>query len=73
MPINEGFLFRDEHGRLHESDRSGQQAAFNELGDFNPDAGTLLVRASKSGGVRHVVLTEEALRLFANVTAGRGG
>ena len=29
--INEGFLFRDEHGRLHEADRSGQQAAFDEL------------------------------------------
>jgi integrase len=41
--------------------------------DFNPDAGTLLVRASKSGQSRHVVLTEEAQRFFADATAGRGG
>jgi integrase len=41
--------------------------------DFNPDAGTLLVRASKSGKSRHVVLTEEAQRFFADATAGRAG
>jgi integrase len=41
--------------------------------DFNPDAGTLLVRASKSGKSRHVVLTEEGQKFFAAVTAGRAG
>jgi hypothetical protein len=29
------------------------------VGDFNPDAGTVHVRASKSGKGRHIVLTEE--------------
>lgn len=41
--------------------------------DFNPDAGTLLVRASKSGKARHVVLTEEAQQFFADEAAGRVG
>jgi len=41
--------------------------------DLNPDAGTLLVRTSKSGKTRHVVLTEEAQRFFADATAGRAG
>jgi integrase len=41
--------------------------------DFNPDAGTLLVRASKSGKSRHVVLTEEAQRFFGDAAAGRTG
>lgn len=39
--------------------------------DFNPDAGMLLVRTSKSGQPRHVVLTEEAQRFFADATTGR--
>src|SRR4029450_9411859 len=41
--------------------------------DFSADAGTLLVRTSKSGKARHVVLTEEAQRFFADATAGRPG
>ncbi len=41
--------------------------------DFNSDAGKLLVRTSKSGKARHVVLTEEAQRFFADATAGRAG
>jgi integrase len=41
--------------------------------DFGADAGTLLVRTSKSGKSRHVVLTEEAQRFFSDATAGRAG
>jgi integrase len=41
--------------------------------DFNPDAGTATVRASKSGKPRHVVLTVEGQRLFAELTAGKRG
>ncbi len=32
--------------------------------DFNPDAGTLAIRTSKSGKPRHVVLTDEAKKFF---------
>jgi len=39
--------------------------------DFNPDAGTVLVRESKSGKPRHVVLTEEGRQFLASVTAGK--
>jgi integrase len=35
-----------------------------EVHDFNPDAGTLAVRQSKSGKPRHVVLTDEGIALF---------
>ena len=41
--------------------------------DFNPDAGTLAIRASKSGKPRHVVLTSEGQRFFAAATAGKPG
>jgi len=51
-------------------------ARFSELanlrvGDFNPDAGTVHVRASKSGKGRHIVLTEEGIRQFEELCAGR--
>jgi integrase len=41
--------------------------------DYNPDAGTLAIRQSKSGKARHVVLTEEGAAFFKQLTAGRGG
>jgi integrase len=44
-----------------------------EVRDFNPDAGTLAIRHSKSGKPRHVVLTVEGQRLFTSLTAGRNG
>jgi integrase len=51
-------------------------ARYSELGnlrvrDFNPDAGTVHVRASKSGKGRHIVLTEEGIRQFDDLCAGR--
>jgi integrase len=41
------------------------------VADFNPDAGTVHVRASKSGKGRHIVLTEEGIRQFESLCAGR--
>jgi integrase len=40
--------------------------------DFNRDAGTLLIRESKSGKPRHVPLDDEAVEFLAAITAGRG-
>ena len=41
--------------------------------DFNPDSGTLRVRASKSGKPRHVVLTPEGRDFVAQRVAGKPG
>jgi integrase len=41
--------------------------------DFNPDAGTLRVGASKSGRPRHVVLTHEGSNFFSQFAAGKRG
>ena len=43
------------------------------VADFNPDAGTVAIRQSKTGKPRHVVLTDEGAALFARVCAGRAG
>jgi integrase len=42
-----------------------------EVADFNPDSGTLAIRQSKSGKARHVVLTDEGVLFFRQLTAGR--
>ena len=42
-----------------------------EVADFNPDSGTLAIRQSKSGRTRHVVLTDEGVSFFRQLTAGR--
>lgn len=52
--------------------RYGELAALT-VSDFNPDVGTITIRESKSGKVRHVVLTDEGVEFFASVTAGRAG
>jgi integrase len=44
-----------------------------EVSDFNPDAGTLLIRKSKSGKPRHVMLTDEGAAFFREHCAGRAG
>jgi integrase len=41
--------------------------------DFNPDAGTIAIRQSKSGKPRHVVLTEEGAAFFGTLCASRTG
>jgi integrase len=52
--------------------RYGELAAL-EVHDFNPDAGTLHIRTSKSGKSRHVVLSEEGIAFFVALVAGRSG
>ncbi|MDB5533221.1 MAG: integrase family protein [Hyphomicrobiales bacterium] len=42
-----------------------------EVEDFNPDAGTVNIRKSKSGKVRHVVLTDQGVAFFRQACAGR--
>ncbi|MBS1091486.1 site-specific integrase [Gluconobacter sp. Dm-74] len=41
------------------------------VGDFNRDAGTVLVRESKGGKPRHVTLTDEGFAVFEALCAGR--
>ena len=43
------------------------------VSDFNRDSGTIAIRQSKTGKPRHVVLTDEGARFFAQVCAGRAG
>jgi integrase len=38
-----------------------------EVADFNPDAGTVTIRKSKSGKARHIVLTEEGVEFFRHL------
>ena len=41
------------------------------VADYNADAGTVTVRVSKTGKVRHVVLADEGRSLFDSLVAGR--
>jgi integrase len=50
--------------------RYGEIIGFR-VGDFERDAGTLSVRASKAGRPRHVVLTEDGIALFERHTASK--
>lgn len=50
--------------------RYGELVALR-IADFNADAGTLAIRASKAGKARHVVLTDEGQRFFEAATAGK--
>jgi integrase len=43
------------------------------VADFHRDSGTVLVRTSKAGKVRHIELTTEGLEFFNEITAGRAG
>jgi integrase len=52
--------------------RYGELVAMR-VDDFNTDAGTLRVRASKSGKPRHVVLTQEGRDFIAQRAAGKPG
>jgi integrase len=52
--------------------RCGELAALC-VSDFNPDAGNVHVRTSKSGKGRHIVLTDEGAAHFAGLCAGRAG
>lgn len=41
--------------------------------DFNRDSGTLAVPVSKTGKPRHIVLTEDGVKFFGQLCAGRSG
>lgn len=42
-----------------------------QVGDYNPDSGTIVIREAKSGKPRHVVLTSEGISLFDAQCVGR--
>jgi integrase len=42
-----------------------------KVGDFNADSGTLAIWQSKSGKSRHIILTDEGVAFFSELTAGR--
>jgi integrase len=52
--------------------RYGELAALT-VADFNPDAGTVGIRVSKTGKPRHVVLTDEGAAFLKQICAGRAG
>lgn len=52
--------------------RYGEITAFR-VGDFDPSAGTITVRASKGGRARHVILTEDGIALFSAHAVGKPG
>jgi integrase len=63
--------FRDlVHAALLTGCRYGEICRLR-VADYNGDVGTLTIRESKSGQVRHVTLTGEALELIERLTAGR--
>ena len=64
--------FRSLVRALETGIRYGELARL-EVADFNPDAGTINVRKSKSGRARHVVLTREGTEFFGRLCAGRRG
>jgi integrase len=43
------------------------------VADFHRDSGTVVVRTSKAGKIRHIELTVEGLAFFKGITAGRAG
>jgi integrase len=57
-------------GALLTGARYGELARMR-VADFHHDSGTLLVRQSKAGKVRHVELTTEGLGFLYGITAGR--
>jgi integrase len=52
--------------------RYGEIVGFS-VGDFDRNAGTVSVRASKAGRPRHVVLTDDGIALFEQHVAGKLG
>ena len=63
--------FRDlVYGALLTGCRYGELTRLRTA-DYNPEAGTVTIRITKGGKMRHVTLTEEATQLFDRLTAGR--
>jgi integrase len=52
--------------------RYGELAAL-QVADFNADAGTIVIRRSKAGKARHIVLTDEGSAFFKELCRGRAG
>ncbi|WP_456629686.1 tyrosine-type recombinase/integrase [Bradyrhizobium sp. URHC0002] len=59
-------------GALESGARYGELCDFL-VADFNPDAGTLTVPDPKGGKPRHIVLSDDGIEFFDQLTAGRGG
>jgi integrase len=59
-------------GALLSGCRYGELTAMT-VDDFNPDVGTLRIRASKGGKPRHDVLTQEGRDFVARLVAGKPG
>jgi integrase len=59
-------------GGLQTGARYGELARL-DVADFDIDSGTIVIRESKGGKPRHVVLTDEGLVFFRQLTAGRAG
>ena len=57
-------------GALETGCRYGELCAM-KVSDFNPDAGTITVRESKSGKIRHVHLTESGQVFFDDLTINK--
>lgn len=60
------------HAALETGCRYGELTRL-EVQDFNPDAGTLIIRKSKSGKARHVILTHQGAAFFQQHCSGRAG
>lgn len=50
-----------------------QELARLTAADYNPDSDTLLIRQTKTGKPRHVILSEEGVAFFKSLAAGRQG
>jgi integrase len=59
-------------GALESGARYGELCDFL-VSDFNPDAGTLSIPDPKPGKPQHIVLGQDGVEFFEQVTAGRGG
>jgi len=59
-------------GALMTGCRYGELVALT-AGDFDPKAGTVTIRLSKSGKPRHVALTDEGRSFFQGIAAGKPG
>src|SRR5262249_26662444 len=57
---------------LHTGARLSELAQLN-VGDFNPNAGTLAIYPSKSGKPRHIELSDAGLVFFSRICAHRSG
>src|SRR5258708_6519599 len=58
------------HGALESGARYSELYGFL-VGDFNPDAGTLSIPYPKTGKARHIILGEDGIDFFLEITAGR--